>query len=51
MSSRSARTAGSWPAGAADYLPVTHGQLRSDDAYFRGRVAPDFLWSVAFEAR
>ena len=37
--------------GAADYLPVTHGRLRSDDPYFDGHLATDFLWSVAFEAR
>jgi hypothetical protein len=37
--------------GAADYLPVTRGRLRSDDSYFHGHVATDFLWSVAFEAR
>ncbi len=37
--------------GAADYLPVTHGRLRDDDPYFRGHLATDFLWSVAFEAR
>jgi hypothetical protein len=32
-------------------LPVTHGMLRTDDPYFAHRVATDFLWSVAFEAR
>jgi len=37
--------------GAADYLPVTHGRLRTDDPYFTHHVATDFLWSVAFEAR
>jgi hypothetical protein len=37
--------------GAADYLPVTHGRLRTDDPYFTDHVATDFLWSVAFEAR
>ncbi|HET9988112.1 MAG TPA: hypothetical protein VFQ65_06325 [Kofleriaceae bacterium] len=37
--------------GAADYLPVTHGRLRSDDPYFRGHVATDFLWSAVFEPR
>jgi hypothetical protein len=37
--------------GAEDYLPVTHGRLRTDDPYFRGHLATDFLWSVAFEAR
>ena len=37
--------------GAADYLPVTHGRLRADDPYFRGHLATDFIWSVAFEAR
>ncbi|MEO6777461.1 MAG: hypothetical protein ABI467_31330 [Kofleriaceae bacterium] len=28
--------------GAADYLPVTHGELHPDDVYFRG-VATDLL--------
>jgi hypothetical protein len=37
--------------GAADYLPVTRGRLAADDPYFRGHLATDFLWSVAFEAR
>jgi hypothetical protein len=37
--------------GAADYLPVTRGRLRDDDAYFRGHVPTDFVWSIAFEAR
>jgi hypothetical protein len=37
--------------GAADYLPVTRGRLRTDDPYFSGHLATDFLWSVAFEAR
>ena len=36
---------------ATDYLPVTHGRLRDDDAYFAGHVPTDFVWSIALEAR
>jgi hypothetical protein len=36
--------------GATDYLPVTHGRLAPDDPYFRGRLATDFVWSIALEA-
>jgi hypothetical protein len=37
--------------GATDYLPVTRGDLSLDDPYFAGKVATDFVWSLALEAR
>jgi hypothetical protein len=37
--------------GAADYLPVTHGTLARHDPYFAGKLATDFVWTLALEAR
>ncbi|MBX3156682.1 MAG: hypothetical protein KF773_11820 [Deltaproteobacteria bacterium] len=37
--------------GAADYLPVTRGDLSLDDPYFTNKVTTDFVWSLALESR
>ena len=37
--------------GAVDYLPVTRGATPAEDPYFAGKVATDFVWSLALEAR
>ncbi len=37
--------------GATEYLPVTRGTTSPDDDYFDGRLATDFIWSLALESR
>jgi hypothetical protein len=37
-----------WPA--KEFLPVTRGKMKPDDAQFKRAMTLDFLWSIAFES-